>query len=70
MKKIDWFFSLFLIIVGLTCLLFSANGFGHENLFFFGKAFVKVCMWVACPIIIFGSFYLCFYYKNKRQSKD
>lgn len=67
MKKIDWFFSLFLIIMGLTCLLFSANAFGHESFHVFGKTLVKVCMWAACPVIAFCSLYLWLHYRAKRK---
>lgn len=66
MKKIDWFFSLFLIIMGLTCLLFSANAFGHESILSFEKTFSQICMWAACPVILFGGLYLWFHYSNKR----
>ncbi|TGA96917.1 hypothetical protein E4665_13730 [Sporolactobacillus shoreae] len=65
MKKIDWFFSIFLIIMGLTCLLFSANAFGHESFFAFGRILFKVCMWAACPGVLVGSLYLWFHYRNK-----
>ncbi|MDD9148571.1 MULTISPECIES: hypothetical protein [unclassified Sporolactobacillus] len=66
MKKIDWFFSLLLIIMGLTCLLFSANAFGHENLLSFGKTLVRVCMWLACPVLLFVGFYIWFHFRKKR----
>ncbi|RYL87518.1 hypothetical protein ABNN70_00510 [Sporolactobacillus sp. Y61] len=66
MKKIDWFLSLFLIIMGLTCLFFSANAFGHESLLAFGRTFVRACMWVACPVVVIGGLYLWFHYRNKR----
>ncbi|RYL92313.1 hypothetical protein EWI07_09750 [Sporolactobacillus sp. THM7-4] len=66
MKKMDWFFSLFLIIAGLTCLLFSATGFGHESILAFGRTFFKVCMWFICPVIIFVCLSLWVNFRNKK----
>ncbi|RYM06086.1 hypothetical protein EWH99_04340 [Sporolactobacillus sp. THM7-7] len=65
MKKMDWFFSLFLIIIGLTCLFFSADAFGHESFLTFGITFFKVCMWTACPVILFVILYIWFVYRRK-----
>ncbi|MET1248196.1 hypothetical protein ABWW58_05335 [Sporolactobacillus sp. STCC-11] len=67
MKKIDWFFSLFLIIMGLTCLLFSANAFGHESIIFFVKTLLQMCMWFACPAILALILYLWFLFRNKNK---
>ncbi|GGL46516.1 hypothetical protein [Sporolactobacillus putidus] len=67
MKKIDWVFSLILIIMGLTCLFFAANAFGHESFLSFGRIFFQVCMWVTCPVILLVILYLWFHYKNKNE---
>jgi hypothetical protein len=67
MKRIDWFFSLLLIIMGVSCLFFSANAFGHESLLSFGRTFFKVCMWAACPVILMAILYLWFQFRYKRK---
>lgn len=67
MKKLDWIFSLFLIIMGLTCLFFSANAFGHESFLSFGRAFFQVCMWMACPVVLLALLYLWFYLGKKSK---
>lgn len=67
MKKIDWFFSLFLIIMGLTCLLFSANAFsGYGGFISFGKTLFLVCMLLACPVVLFVGIYLWFHFRHKK----
>ncbi|QAA21372.1 hypothetical protein [Sporolactobacillus terrae] len=65
MRKSDWFFSLMFITLGLTCLFFSANAFGHERFITLGKTFFSVCMWMICPLMIGVGVYLWLHYRNK-----
>ncbi|GAY78621.1 phosphate regulon sensor protein PhoR [Sporolactobacillus inulinus] len=64
-EKIDWFFSLMFIVMGLICLLFSANAFGHERFITFGRTFFSVCMWLICPVMISIGLCLWFYYRKR-----
>ncbi|WP_010632713.1 hypothetical protein [Sporolactobacillus vineae] len=51
MKKFEWFCAVFLILMGITCMTFSATAFGQESLLSFGKTFFRVCVWFLCPVI-------------------
>lgn len=66
MNKADWIFALILIITGLTCLVFSANSFGHESLAFFGQTLFHVCRLALCPVVLVVFIYLLFYFKKRR----
>ncbi|MDC3418144.1 hypothetical protein [Aquibacillus salsiterrae] len=65
MKKNEWFVALTLITTGIICLTFSASAmWGAKSINTYLATFIKLCLWLGIPIVLFGLTYFFFVVKK------
>lgn len=53
MKKIEWIFALFLVIIGVVCLTVSATWvLNPDTIRSYVATLLQICLWIAIPAVI------------------
>lgn len=58
MKKGDWIFALFMMVMGLCCLTVSATSFLERPSDAYARTLLTLCLWVGVPLLLLWFIYL------------
>ncbi len=65
MRRIEAFFAVLLVVIGILCLTMSGTLLLETGLTVFLTTFVQVCLWMGIPLILTGIIY--WRYTRKRR---
>ncbi|MNE27045.1 hypothetical protein D3C76_206530 [compost metagenome] len=69
MKITEWFLAIFIMAMGILCLLFSATSFQGVSFAQLGLSLASLCSWMAAMIVVIGIIYFIIIRKRKRGKK-
>ncbi|OAB46298.1 hypothetical protein [Paenibacillus glacialis] len=65
MKKVEWLIAIFIMVMGIICMMVSATSFRGMSFLQLGQSVGTFCIWFAGLLLMIGLIYI--FLKHKRK---